>query len=140
MKLTVYYDGQFWVGVFEETCDTKLRACRYVFGPEPMDIEILDVVNRKMLDLLNQTKQPLPTEAVAEESLVRKFNPKRLARLTAAEMSKTGISTKAQQALKLEHEIHKKEQALLWRQQKDALEEIRWERKREKAKAKHRGR
>jgi hypothetical protein len=62
-----------------------------------------------------------------------------LARLAAAEMSKTGISTQAQQVLKLEHENHKKEQALFSRQQKDALEKNRWEVRKEKAQAKHRG-
>ncbi len=28
MKLTVYYDGQFWVGVIEVVNDGKLRAIR----------------------------------------------------------------------------------------------------------------
>lgn len=32
MKLTVYYDGQFWVGVIEVVNDGKLRAIRHLFG------------------------------------------------------------------------------------------------------------
>ncbi len=136
MKLTVYYDGQFWVGVFEETDQTKLRACRYVFGPEPRDNDILELVNRKMLKLVSRVSKAIETE----EAVLRKINPKRLARLAAAEMNQSGISTKAQQALKLEQEQRKVDQAVHSKQQKDALEERKWELKKEKAKEKHRGR
>ncbi len=39
MKLTVYHDGQFWVGVVEEVVNGKLKAGRYLFGSEPKDQE-----------------------------------------------------------------------------------------------------
>lgn len=32
--LTVYYDGQFWVGMFEHIVDGGLSLCRIVFGAE----------------------------------------------------------------------------------------------------------
>jgi len=35
MKLTIYHDGQFWVGVVEVERDGKLKAWRRVFGSEP---------------------------------------------------------------------------------------------------------
>jgi hypothetical protein len=62
VKLTIYYDDQFWVGVFEEVCDAKSRACRYVFGPEQENIEILELVNRKMLSLIAKSSQFVSTE------------------------------------------------------------------------------
>lgn len=33
--LTVYHDGQFWVGVFERVEEGRLSARRVVFGTEP---------------------------------------------------------------------------------------------------------
>lgn len=41
-SLTVYYEGPFWVGVFERTEDGKLYIAKVVFGSEPSDKEILD--------------------------------------------------------------------------------------------------
>jgi hypothetical protein len=76
----------------------------------------------------------------AEESIERKINPKRLARLAAEELNKTGVSTKAQQALQLEYEQRKKDQAILTHQQKEAMAARKWELKKGKAKEKHRGR
>lgn len=40
MKLTVYYDGQFWIGVIEVVIEGKLRAVRHLFGKEPKDSEV----------------------------------------------------------------------------------------------------
>lgn len=41
MILTVYYDGQFWVGVIEIQENGRLKAYHYVFGTEPSDTELL---------------------------------------------------------------------------------------------------
>lgn len=76
-----------------------------------------------MLSLIAKSKQFIS----AGESLERKINPKRLARLAAEEMSKTGISTKAQQALQLEYELQKKEKIAASRERKEVLEARKWE-------------
>jgi hypothetical protein len=136
MKLTVYYDGQFWVGVFEETDHGKLRAYRYVFGPEPRDNDVLDLINRQMLRLVGGVSRAIQTE----EEVLKKINPKRMARIAAAEMNQPGISTKAQQALKLEQEQRKKDQAALSKQKKEVSDERKWLLRKVKAKEKHRGR
>jgi hypothetical protein len=136
MRLTIYFDGQFWVGVFEEVCNAKLKACRCVFGLEPGDADVLELVNRRMLGLIVKSSQLIATKDYIE----RKINPKRVARLAAEEMNKTGISTKAQLALQLEHEQRKKDQVIFTKQQKEALEAQKWELRKEKAKEKHRGR
>ena len=41
-SLTAYYEGQFWVVVFERTEDGKLYVAKVVFESEPSDKEILD--------------------------------------------------------------------------------------------------
>ncbi|HOJ78995.1 MAG TPA: YjdF family protein [Bacillota bacterium] len=103
MKLTVYHDGQYWIGVFEETVGSKLKACRYVFGAEPADQEILDLINLKMLKLLETVSSSIQVKS----EIKRPISPKRLARQAAAEVRQRGISTYAQQAIALERESRK---------------------------------
>ena len=42
--LTVYHDGQFWVGLAEHVEDGRYGVARIVFGAEPSDEEILQFV------------------------------------------------------------------------------------------------
>ena len=42
--LTVFFDGQFWVGVFEKVTDEKLSVCKVTFGAEPKDSEVYDFI------------------------------------------------------------------------------------------------
>ena len=42
--LTVYHDGQFWVGLAEHVEDGRYGVARIVFGAEPSDEEILQLV------------------------------------------------------------------------------------------------
>ena len=42
--LTVYHDGQFWVGLAEHVEDGRHGVARIVFGAEPSDEEILRFV------------------------------------------------------------------------------------------------
>jgi hypothetical protein len=44
MQLTVFFDGQFWVGVIEQHDDAGLKVARYLFGPEPTDTEVFAFV------------------------------------------------------------------------------------------------
>ena len=45
--LTVYHDGQFWVGLAERVEDGGYGVARIVFGAEPSDEEILRFVVNK---------------------------------------------------------------------------------------------
>ena len=136
MKLTVFYDGQFWVGVVEEIVNGKLRAGRYLFGSEPKDQEVFAFVNTKLLDFMNELSEQLSVE----NRQPKKMNPKRLARQVAREMKANGVSTFAQAALQLEYEKRKKEKQILRRARREELKEYKREIKRKKAKEKHRGR
>ena len=40
IKLTVFFDDPFWVGVFERTDGGKLSVCKVTFGAEPKDYEV----------------------------------------------------------------------------------------------------
>ena len=41
MRLNVFYNGQFWVGVVESAVDGRLKAAHWIFGSdEPSDAEV----------------------------------------------------------------------------------------------------
>ena len=50
--LTVYHDGQFWVGLAEHVEGGRYGAARIVFGAEPSDEEILRFVVKRMGEAL----------------------------------------------------------------------------------------
>lgn len=136
MKLTVYFDGQFWVGVVEEYVQGKVKAGKYLFGTEPKDQDILEFVLKHLDSLTNKLSLAVEVGRATDESQI---NPKRLARQVAREVEQKGISSYAQEALKLEHEKRKKEKQVYSRQQREEMKDRKREIKVQKAKAKHRG-
>ncbi|KKO52228.1 YjdF family protein [Paenibacillus sp. DMB20] len=136
MKLTVYHDGQFWVGIVEEVYEGKLKAGRFLFGSEPNDSEIIEFITSQIFDMTSRMSQ----EVKIKTPYKPKINPKRLARQVSAEMKNKGISSHAQEAIKLDYEKRKKEKQTFTRQQREEMKERKREIKHQKAKDKHRGR
>ena len=136
MSLTIYHDGQFWVGIIEVVEGGKLKAFRYVFGAEPKDTEILDFIHHKLLNLINQS---IHSGLDVKIKSNKKVNPKRLQRQVAKEVNKVGISTKAQEAMKQEYEEKKKSRKKKSKQYREELKEQKYLMKKLKAKAKHKG-
>jgi hypothetical protein len=139
--LTLYFDGQFWIGLIECVDDTctgapRLRAMRHVFGAEPSHIQVLEFVQSQLLEVA--------ARATVEVEVARKLkaihNPKRAAREAAKIMRQPSVSTKAQQALQLQHEQNKQEQHKRTKADREAEEQHRREIKHEKARQRHRGR
>ncbi|CCI71796.1 putative protein yjdF [Paenibacillus polymyxa M1] len=135
MKLTIYHDGQYWVGVVEEQDQGKLKAARYIFGTEPKDEEILHFIREEMCELVSRLSQ----EVAVKGSETKKVNPKRLARQAAYELRRKGVSSNAQEALKLEYEKRKLEKRTYSKQQRESMKARIRELKEKKAKEKHRG-
>jgi len=135
MKLTVYFNGQYWVGVVEEQDQGKLKAARCMFGSEPQDEEILQFVRNGMCALVSRLSQ----EVATKPSDPKKVSPKRMARQAAEELRRRGVSSYAQEALQLEYEKRKLERSTLSKQQRDAMKVRIREIKEKKAKEKHRG-
>ena len=130
-KLTVFFEEPFWVGVFERVLDGKLSACKVTFGVEPKDYEIYDFVLKNYYQLRF-------SPAVAIEEVGR--NLKRVQRKVRKQVQNTGIGTKSQQALKLQHEQLKTERKTVNREQREAQKQRQFELKQQKRKEKHRGR
>lgn len=136
MKLTVFFDGQFWVGVVEQHVQGRVKAGKYLFGSEPKDQDVLAFVQNQLDSLIDRLSQAVESGRAVRE---RRINPKRLARQVAREVEQRGISSHAQEALKLEYEKRKKEKQVYSRQQREEMKDRKREIKVQKAKAKHRG-
>ncbi|NMC56403.1 MAG: YjdF family protein [Eubacteriaceae bacterium] len=130
---TVFFEEPFWVGVFERECCGRYEACKITFGSEPKDYEIYEFL------LKNYCNLRFSPSVEAEMSHPVKINPKRMQREISRQMQKKGIGTKAQQALKLQHEQGKVERKKQNREKLEAQKERQFELKAEKRKKKHRG-
>ena len=133
IRLTVYFEEPFWVGVFEKIENGKLSASKVTFGAEPKDYEVYEYVLKHYYDL----RFSPAVAAVVKEA---KKSPKRMQRDIQRSLAKTGIGTKSQQALKLQHEQNKQERKVRSREQKLAEAERLFELKQRQKKEKHRGR
>lgn len=49
--LTVYFEGPFWVGVFERITDGKLSVCKVTFGAEPKDQQVWEFILKHYANL-----------------------------------------------------------------------------------------
>ncbi|WP_442603941.1 YjdF family protein [Paenibacillus sp. KN14-4R] len=136
MKLTVFYNGQYWVGVVEHQIGSKLKVCQFIFGAEPKDGEVMSFIQHQMPKLLSLARQQIEITPPCE----RRINPKRLARQIAKETQVRGVSTFAQEAMKLEIESRKKDQKVFTKQMREDLAERKRSLKVRQAKEKHRGR
>ena len=51
VKVTVFFDEPFWAGVFERIDGEKLTACKVVFGAEPGDDKVQELILENYYDL-----------------------------------------------------------------------------------------
>ena len=131
--LTVYHDGQFWVGLAEHVEGGRYGAARIVFGAEPSDEEILQFVISRWAELAFFGDEPAEARKPAK-------NPKRRAREAARALKRPAMGTKAQQALARQREAMKRESARARSQRRADEAEARFEQRKQKRKQKHRGR
>ena len=130
--LTVYHDGQFWVGLAEHVEDERYGVARIVFGAEPNDEEILRFVVSEWEKLSFFGGEPAEVSKPAK-------NPKRRAREAAKALKQPAMSAKAQQALANQRETMKRESARARSRRRADEAEARFEQRTLKRKQKHRG-
>ena len=130
--LTVYHDGQFWVGLAEHVEGGRYGVARIVFGAEPSDEEILRFVVSKWAKLSffghDSTEASKPAK-----------NPKRRAREASKALKQPAMGTKAQQALAAQREAMKRESVRVRKQRHAEKADARFEQRKLKRKRKHRG-
>ncbi|MDO4166587.1 MAG: YjdF family protein [Eubacteriales bacterium] len=132
VKLTVFFEEPFWVGVFEWLSDGKLSVCKVTFGAEPKDYEVLDFILRYYSGLKF-------SPAVETEGRQTADNPKRKQRMAKKQLQSSGIGTKSQQALQMQREEMKTERRQISREQREIEKQRQFDLKQQKRKEKHRG-
>lgn len=131
-KLTVFFEGPFWVGVFERIEQGRLSVCKVTFGVEPKDYEVWAFVLKNS----GQLKFSPSVDLVVKEAPA---NPKRVQRELRRQTADAGIGTKSQQALQLQREAHKLTRKAASRAQREAEQQRQFDLKQQKRKEKHRG-
>lgn len=131
-KLTVFYEGPFWVGVFERVSGGWLSVCKVTFGAEPKDGEVLELILRHYHELRFSPAVEAGVRQAAD-------NPKRRQRGAGRLLRGPGMGTKSQQALQMQREEMKARHEQIGREQREAEKQRRFERSREKRKEKHKG-
>ena len=112
-RLTVFFEDPFWVGVFERYSNGKLSVCKVTFGAEPKDYEVWDFVLKHYYELSFSPAVPVEIKQTAD-------NPKRRQRNAGKQMDRQGISTKSQEALRLQREEMKTEHRQISREEREA--------------------
>lgn len=133
VRFSVFFEEPFWVGILERETDGKLSVSKVTFGAEPKDYEVNEFLRKNYYRLRF-------SPAVEASVKASRKNPKRILREVRRQIQNTGISTKSQQALKLQQEEGKLERKLLSREARETKAQQRFEQKQQKKKEKHRGR
>ncbi|MEC2258427.1 YjdF family protein [Bacillus thuringiensis] len=128
MELTVYHDGQFFVGII--TCKEQGK----LYGAEPSDEDVLMFVNSSLLEHFQHF-------AKCGVEVKEKQRPKNIKRIIRQAAKETNVKrfTKAQEAISLSYELHKQEKKVQSKEKREAEKERRRLIKVQKAKQKHRG-
>ena len=133
-NLTILFEDPFWIGLYERIDENKYEVCKITFGAEPKDYEVYEFL------LKNWDKLKFSPSIEIETAQDRKINPKRMQREISSHLQNKGIGTKAQQALKLQHEQNKVERITKSREQWEAEQDRQYALRQKKKKEKHRGR
>ncbi|MCT4564888.1 MAG: YjdF family protein [Maledivibacter sp.] len=133
---TILFESPYWIGIFEKTDGKGYSVSRFVFGKEPTGPELYNFMIKYYPKQLSYSK---PNEEM-EKSLTRtKINPKRRQREAAKAMQEKSISTKAQEALRLQYEENKKQRKTASKAKKLERERKKFELKQQKKKEKKKG-
>ena len=133
--LTIFFDGQLWVGIFERSTQGQLETAKVIFGGEPSDLEVRNFV----IQNYHTIRFSRPVE-IDEATQYRKTNFKRMQREVRKLFASAGIGTKAQQAMKVEQSTRKVERKTKTRLAKEERSERAFLLRQEKKKEKKKGR
>lgn len=130
---TVFFDGQFWTGIFENVTAEKMSVCKVTFGAEPKPSEIYDFILAYYSGLKFSPEVDITVRETSK-------NPKRLQREAKKQMQNVGIGTKSQQALKLQQEAMQTKRRCVRREKREKEKQYQFELRQQKKKARHKGR
>ncbi|HNY12445.1 MAG TPA: YjdF family protein [Candidatus Wallbacteria bacterium] len=134
IKLTVLFEGAFWVGIFEKNDECGYSAARYVFGSEPKNEDVYQFVLSYYHKLVSS--KPLNNN----DYKPKKVNPKRLNRMISREIESGVKLNKAYSAIREQREKNKKIKKVISKREKEDQKKMRFDLKQIKKKMKMKGR
>lgn len=132
-SFTILFEDPFWIGLYARMEGTEYNVCKITFGAEPKECEIYAFLLQNFNSL--RFSPTVKADMVSE----KRKNPKRLQREIKEMLLDARIGTKAQQALKLQHEEGKVSRKIKRKRQEQAEQERLFALRQKKKKAKHRG-
>lgn len=129
----VIFEKPFWIGVFESQSDKDYEVAKVVFGAEPSEAELYDFI------IKNFNKLPFYKSKLNTSLSNKDINHKRMQRIIKKQQSQTVIGTKAQNAIKKQHESNKLKNKKLSKEKKEEEKERQFKLKQDKRKEKHKG-
>lgn len=138
MKMTVYFDGVYWVALIEYNSNSGYKAFRHIFGKEPKDEEIFEFI-RVDMNILIKKYDLAKTSVILNKSEEHRINPKRMQREINKSKRKPIISTKAQLAMKEIHETLKHDRKVAKKLRRDEEKLYRYQLKQKKRYQKRKG-
>lgn len=132
-NFTVLFEDPFWIGLFELECENEYSICKIVFGSEPKDYDVYNFILKKW-NKISTYKMDSKTPSISKN-----INPKRMRRMINKHLQDGSIGTKAQRALKLQHEQNKKDRKTYNREKIKDEKDRKFNLKQQKRKQKHRG-
>ena len=125
--------------MLEERARGTVCATKVVFGSEPSDAELYEWATTEGHELSRRLARATPIPETNAPARRRKPNPKRAQREAAKAAQMPRASTMAQEALKADQQVRAKQSAQHSRARREELAREKREKKRAKARAKHRG-
>lgn len=132
VKLTVFFENPFWVGIFERIVDGKLSVCKVTFGAEPRDCEVWNFILKYYANLPFSPAVQTELKQITDNAKRRQRNIKR-------QMQGFVMGTKSQQALAMQHEEIKTIRRQASKEQKEAEKQRQFDLKQQKRKEKQKG-
>ncbi len=62
MKLSIFHDGQFFIGLVEYKVGTKSKFVKYTFGTDSNDEEVVYFIKNHLLVMLDNTQTSITTK------------------------------------------------------------------------------
>lgn len=139
MSLTIYFNGQYWCGLIEYVDENNQWVVReHIFGPEPKHEDVFHFIHHILPNLL-QEQWLAQNECDEQRTPQKKISPKRMQRMINKEKQKKTLSSKSQDAIRLQHEAKKQIAKKNRKERKERYLKEQFEKKQAKKREKHKG-
>jgi hypothetical protein len=135
-SFTLYFDGQFWVGLATRESAGAVQVARVVFGPEPSDQELLAWARDHFHALAYKDVDESAARLLRDRPC---GNPKRRQRAASRSLEDATGRTRAQEAWQVAFEAEKGQRHSEARARRRALADERYAQRAEKRKRAKRG-